>query len=310
MSETPPHASRRGDSDVCPRACPGMHAPSHTPTTHGDAARPEVLSTPCAQDPAFKRFTGCRGQWRLFLTALGFFTRVPIPAWVGYSPEQLSAATRYFPLVGVFVGAVAALLTVAMGCLWSPALAIALGLAASVLLTGAFHEDGLADSVDAFGGAFARERVLEIMHDSRIGTYGAVALWLALAIKWQALVDIQRAAGWSGFAVVLIGAHAASRCMAISLLRTLDYVRGEGKAKPIAQRLGMQDLVFGVACSVPWGVWPDWRAGVTGALVLIAVRAGFVRYLHRRLGGYTGDTLGFAQQLGELALYLTVCAWI
>lgn len=271
-----------------------------------ESSRDLVAQTP----PAQASLGGIREQWRLFLTALGFFTRVPIPQWVGYSPEQLNAATRYFPLVGVFVGALVALLTVAMGMLWSPRLAIALGLAVSVLLTGAFHEDGLADSVDAFGGAFARERVLEIMHDSRIGTYGAVALWLALAVKWQALVDIQAVVGWGGFAVVLIGAHAASRSMAISLLRSLDYVRAEGKAKPIAQRLSLAGLMFGVLCSVPWWIWPDWRAGVTGAVVLVALRAAFIRYLRRRLGGYTGDTLGFAQQLGELALYLTVCAWI
>ncbi|VVE51191.1 adenosylcobinamide-GDP ribazoletransferase [Pandoraea terrigena] len=282
------------------------------PAQDGDApSRAWVTQDRSAHEGAFpETFGGIRGQVRLFLTALGFFTRVPIPPWVGYSPEQLNAATRYFPLVGVFVGALVALLTVAMGLLWSPALAIALGLAVSVLLTGAFHEDGLADSVDALGGAFTRERALEIMHDSRIGTYGAVALWLALAVKWQALVDIQAAAGWGGFAVVLIGAHAASRSMAISLLRSLDYVRPEGKAKPVAQRLRMSALLFGVACSVPWWAWPDWRAGVSGAVVLIALRAGFIRYLRRRLGGYTGDTLGFAQQLGELALYLTVCAWI
>lgn len=249
-------------------------------------------------------------QVRLFLTALGYFTRVPIPAWVGYSPEQLNAATRYFPAVGIFVGAVVAASTTAMGQLWSPSLAIALGLVISVLVTGAFHEDGLADSVDAFGGAFTRERVLEIMHDSRIGTYGAVALLLALVVKWQALVDVQSAWGWSGFALVLIGAHAASRCMAISLLRALDYVRPEGKAKPVAQRLGVGSLCFGIVCSAPWWAWPNWRAGVVGLLVLLLLRAGLIRYFRKRLGGYTGDCLGFAQQLGELALYLTVCAWI
>ncbi|VVE09583.1 adenosylcobinamide-GDP ribazoletransferase [Pandoraea fibrosis] len=289
-----------------------MTTPSPDPLH--DAAPPSrdlvTQDPPAHAQTASPSFGDARGQLRLFLSALGFFTRVPIPQWVGYSPEQLNAATRYFPLVGVFVGAVVALLTVAMGQLWSPPLAIALGLGVSVLLTGAFHEDGLADSVDAFGGAFTRERVLEIMHDSRIGTYGAVALWLALAVKWQALVDIQSAVGWGGFAVVLIGAHAASRSMAISLLRTLDYVRTQGKAKPVAQRLSLNGLVFGIACSVPWWLWPDWRAGVTGAVVLVAVRAGFIRYLRRRLGGYTGDTLGFAQQIGELALYLTVCAWI
>lgn len=276
----------------------------------GPSREPVTQARPTTAEASAVSFGGVKGQLRLFLSALGFLTRVPIPQWVGYSPEQLSAATRYFPLVGVFVGAFVALLTVVMGLLWSAHLAIALGLGVSVLLTGAFHEDGLADSVDAFGGAFSRERVLEIMHDSRIGTYGAVGLWLALAVKWQALVDIQAATGWGGFAVVLIGAHAASRSMAISLLRTLVYVRPEGKAKPVAQRLSASALVFGVACSAPWWVWPDWRAGVTGAVVLIVLRAGFIRYLRRRLGGYTGDTLGFAQQLGELALYLTVCAWI
>lgn len=289
-----------------------MTASSPDPS-HDAVESPRDLVTqdhPAQAREAVASFGGIKGQLRLFLSALGFFTRVPIPQWVGYSPEQLNAATRYFPLVGAWVGALVALLTMAMGLLWSPHLAIALGMGGSVLLTGAFHEDGLADSVDAFGGAFTRERVLDIMHDSRIGTYGSVALWLALAVKWQALVDIQAAVGWGGFAVVLIGAHAASRSMAISLLRTLDYVRSEGKAKPVAQRLSMGGLLFGVACSVPWWLWPDWRAGVTGAVVLMAVRAGFIRYLRRRLGGYTGDTLGFAQQIGELALYLTVCAWI
>lgn len=288
--------SRPDPSDENPAPLPGEATASH-------AVVPAVPG-PDAHDGWGKQ------QLRLFLTALGYFTRVPIPSWVGYSPAQLNAATRYFPMVGVFVGVLVALLTVAMGMLWSPRLAIALGLAVSVLLTGAFHEDGLADSVDAFGGAFERERVLEIMHDSRIGTYGAVALWLALAIKWQALVDVQTAFGWSGFAVVLIGAHAASRCMAISLLRALDYVRAQGKAKPVAQRLSLEGLLFGVACSLPWAFWPDWRAGATGVVVLIVLRAAFIRYLRRRLGGYTGDTLGFAQQIGELALYLTVCAWI
>ncbi|WP_087724598.1 adenosylcobinamide-GDP ribazoletransferase [Pandoraea sp. PE-S2T-3] len=291
MTTSPPDPS-----DENPAPLPGEGTASHAvvPSARG----------PDAHDGWGKQ------QLRLFLTALGYFTRVPIPSWVGYSPAQLNAATRYFPMVGVFVGVLVAVLTVAMGMLWSPRLAIALGLAVSVLLTGAFHEDGLADSVDAFGGAFERERVLEIMHDSRIGTYGAVALWLALAIKWQALVDVQTAFGWSGFAVVLIGAHAASRCMAISLLRALDYVRAQGKAKPVAQRLSLEGLLFGVACSVPWAFWPDWRAGATGVVVLIVLRAAFIRYLRRRLGGYTGDTLGFAQQIGELALYLTVCAWI
>ncbi|GAB3626358.1 Adenosylcobinamide-GDP ribazoletransferase [Pandoraea terrae] len=251
-----------------------------------------------------------REELRYFLTALGYFTRVPIPAWVGHAPEQLNAATRYFPLVGVGVGACVAALTASSGHLWPPGVAIALGMAASLLLTGAFHEDGLADSVDAFGGGMTRERTLDIMHDSRIGTFGAAALILALLLKWATLASVQARYGWAGFGVVTIGAHAASRAAAISLMRTLDYVRAQGKAKPVAQRLGAGSLLFGVLCSVPWLFWPDWRAGLTAVAVLILLRSGLVRYFDRRLGGYTGDCLGFAQQLAELSIYLTVCAWI
>jgi adenosylcobinamide-GDP ribazoletransferase len=185
-------------------------------------------------------------------------------------------------------------------------------MAASLLVTGAFHEDGLADCVDAFGGAYTREDVLRIMHDSRIGAFGAIALVIALALKWQTLAALPP---WRA-ASLMIAAHAASRTCAISYLATLDYVRAEGKAKPVAQRLSRPALLCATVSGLPWLLWPngaglpDWRFAGSALAVLLVLRFGIGRYFVRRIGGYTGDCLGFAQQLFELSIYLVGLAWI
>ena len=249
-----------------------------------------------------------RNTLRTFLCALGYFTRIPIPAWVGYSEGDLGRAAGVFPLVGVLVGTIAAAVFWLSHQLWPLHVALVLSMAATVYLTGAFHEDGLADSVDGLGGGFERERVLEIMHDSRIGTFGAVALLLALLLKFETLAVLPPAR----IAAVLIAAHAGSRLVAISLLRTLDYVRPAGKAKPVAERLsGMGLLLALLSGLLPLALLP-WQWAVSCVLVWLILRVAMVRYLQRRLGGYTGDTLGMTQQLAELATYLAVaaCAFI
>ncbi|MFP4906508.1 adenosylcobinamide-GDP ribazoletransferase, partial [Paraburkholderia sp. BR14261] len=108
-------------------------------------------------------------ELRYFFTALGYFTRVPVPRWVGFEPAWLNAAARYFPFVGALIGALGALVYLAALRVFPANVAVLLSMAVTLLATGAFHEDGLADSLDAFGGAYAREDVLRIMHDSRIG---------------------------------------------------------------------------------------------------------------------------------------------
>jgi len=252
-------------------------------------------------------------ELRFFLTALGYFTRVPLPSplarWVGYEPRYLNAAARYFPLVGLMVGGTAALATWGAMQWWPPGVAVLLGMAASLLLTGAFHEDGLADCVDAFGGAWRREDVLRIMHDSRIGAFGAIALVLALMLKWQLLVAVAARSGLHEMLLVLVTAHGASRAMAVSYLATLDYVRDEGKAKPVAQKLGGPALAFALLCgALPLALVSPRFAGVVVALLLV-LRWLLGRYLVRRIGGYTGDCLGMAQQLAELLIYLVAAAW-
>jgi adenosylcobinamide-GDP ribazoletransferase len=206
----------------------------------------------------------------------------------------------------VLVGGVGALVYLAALRVFPPGVAVLLSMAATLLVTGGFHEDGLADCCDAFGGAYTREDVLRIMHDSRIGAFGAIALAMALALKWQTLAALPplRAAG------LMIAAHAASRTCAISYLATLDYVRAEGKAKPVAQRLSGAAFAWAALFGLPALFWPDWRFACTALMMLAVLRFAMGRYFVRRIGGYTGDCLGFAQQIFELAIYLAGLAWI
>jgi adenosylcobinamide-GDP ribazoletransferase len=255
-------------------------------------------------------------QLALFFAAVQFLTRLPTPAVRDFDPGSLSRSVRYFPLVGVLVG----LINVGVWRLASlrlPAgVSIGLMLAASALLTGALHEDGFADACDGFGGGTTPDRVLSIMKDSRIGAYGAIGVSLMLGLKWTALAALPLAL----FPLVVIAAHAMSRWCAVGLIWRLAYVRvdGEAKAKPFAGRLSgsawtLSGLI-GVAGFAPLAVaWARWSgagpslgavvlAGGAGAAALAALLAAL--YFRRRIGGYTGDCLGAAQQLAELAFLL------
>lgn len=245
-------------------------------------------------------------ELRYFFTALGYFTRVPVPRWVGFEPHYLNAAARYFPLIGVMVGGAGAVVYLAASQVFPAGVAVLLSMAATLLLTGAFHEDGLADCADAFGGAYTREDALRIMHDSRIGAYGAIALIVVLALKWQTLASmLPLRTAW-----MIVGAHAASRTFAISYLCTLEYVRAEGKAKPVAQKMSSGAFALAAVIGLPCLFWPDWRLGCVLLVALVVMRFFIGRYFVKRIGGYTGDCLGFAQQLFEVAIYLIGLAWI
>jgi adenosylcobinamide-GDP ribazoletransferase len=245
-------------------------------------------------------------ELRYFFTALGYFTRVPVPRWVGDEPAYLSASARYFPLVGALVGGVGALVYLAALRVMPVGVAVLLSMAATLLLTGAFHEDGLADCFDAFGGAWKREDVLRIMRDSRIGVFGAIALVVVLTLKWQTLAAMPpMRAAW-----LMVAAHAASRTVAISYLSTLDYVRTSGKAKSVAQKMSVGTFLLAAVLGLPWLFWPDWRLACVMLGALAALRFLLGRYFVKRIGGYTGDCLGFAQQLFEVTLYLIGLGWI
>ncbi|MEP7103049.1 MAG: adenosylcobinamide-GDP ribazoletransferase [Burkholderiales bacterium] len=247
-------------------------------------------------------------ELRLFFVALQFLTRVPSPAWVGFEPDWLNQSARHFPLVGLLVGAFAALVLWAAGFVFPPAVAVGLSMAGSLLLTGGFHEDGLADTADALGGAVSRERALAIMKDSRIGSYGALALILVLGLKAAVLSAMLPALAMPA----LLLAHTASRAAAVGLIRVLPYAGDleHAKAKPLARRVSRAGVVIAtgwvVALSAALVALVPARAPLVAAgLALLAIGAFWsTRWLRRRLGGYTGDALGATQQLTELLLLL------
>lgn len=255
---------------------------------------------------------------RHFLLALQFFTRIPVTGrladWVGYSPAMLRASAAHLPGVGWIVGVVAALV------LWlalqglppgplGALVAALLSTAATVWLTGAFHEDGLADTADGLGGGATRERALEIMKDSRIGSYGTVTLLLVLALK-LGLVALIAQRGAAPAAVGLLAAHVLSRLAPLLVMARLPYVAdlAGSKSKPLADAVSGRALAAALLWCLPALALLAWTLGLAGlALALLAwllVLAYLLRLLRRRLQGFTGDTLGATQQLGELALYL------
>lgn len=249
-------------------------------------------------------------QVRLFFIALQFFTRVPIPGWVGFEAAWLQHASRYFPLVGLMVGGVAVLVYGAAAWLWPAPVAVLLSTAATIYMTGAFHEDGLADTCDGFGGGHTRERIMEIMKDSRIGTYGAVALVVTLGLKCTALALL--APGQAIGALLL--AHPLSRLAAVSLIRSASYARDDGKAKPMATSMGPGEFAIAAVCALLPALalgamqvigWPALGAAIAAS----AGAAWWLRaFFMRHIGGYTGDCLGAVQQVSEAALYLCVLA--
>lgn len=263
-----------------------------------------------------------RRQLELFFTALMFYTRVPCPKWVGHSEELLNKATIYFPLMGWLVGAAAGLVYGASGLLFSSEIALLLSMIAGILLTGAFHEDGFADVCDGFGGGWTQARILDIMKDSRLGTYGAAGLGLLLALKFFALQAVA-AGGGPGLAgrfwvvlPVLVVAHALSRATALTFIFTHEYARAneDSKAKPVAKKISRTELTVGLAFGLlPLLAYAAWLRNPWLLLVLLPlwlVKAYLARYFQRWIGGYTGDCLGATQQVAEVVVYLFFCSQI
>ena len=243
-------------------------------------------------------------ELELFLAAVGFFTRVPVPMKPDFSEADLNHSTRYFPLVGIMIGATGAAVFVLAAEILPMELAVLASMAATIYLTGAFHEDGLTDAIDGLGGGWEKEQVLTIMQDSRIGSFGAVGLFLMLMVKYEALAHTYPAL----IPVAIIAGHALSRFAAGLVIYTQIYVKPQGKAKPLATKLGRGEL----ATMAVFGLGPLLLLApklLITLLPVIVVWCWFSYILKKRLGGYTGDCLGAMQQLCELAFYIGVAAW-
>jgi adenosylcobinamide-GDP ribazoletransferase len=258
-----------------------------------------------------------RRQALLFLVAVQFLTRLPVPRLDGFQANWLSAAARYFPLVGVLVG------LLGVGAWWvgsqcfPPAVAVGLMMCATLLATGAFHEDGLADTCDGFGGGRTREATLAIMKDSRIGAFGAIGIVMMLGLKWSVTVSLPH----SALPIIVMGAHMVSRWCATGLIWRLAYVREEADAKSTAlagSLSGGNWVLSGALGAIAWAAaallfhpsadfpWVRVLLGGTAFALAAAVLAG--AYFKQQIGGYTGDCLGAVQQVAELSFLLAALA--
>ena len=258
-------------------------------------------------------------EWILLLVAVQFLTRLPVPLFKHYDPQWLHQSSRHFPAVGLLVGLLCAGVFWLSSLLFTPLVAAVLSTAFGIKLTGAFHEDGLADSCDGLGGGLTRERTLTIMKDSRLGTYGVLGLVSALLLKISLLTSMPIPMA----VIALIIGHTASRLLCISLLSLLPY-GGEiehAKAKPMAQQLTpLQGLLSSgwllLAGLLVVLVFPNTvqQIGIGRwllAIILALIATDYMRrLLRRRLDGYTGDGLGATQQLSEIAVYIGLAASI
>jgi adenosylcobinamide-GDP ribazoletransferase len=241
---------------------------------------------------------------RVFFTALMFFTRIPCPKWVDHSEEYLNKASKYFPVIGIIIGSVSAFIYWLFQLIFPAEIALILSMISSVIITGAFHEDGFADVCDGFGGGWTKEKILLIMKDSRLGTFGVIGLGLILLLKWSVLKYFPV----NTLMIALVSGHAISRLNAVSLIFTDDYARDDdtSKSKPLATKMSPGELIFAML----FGIVPlILFANVYVLLVLVPllfVRWYFSRYFKKWIGGYTGDCLGAVQQVSEIVFYLSL----
>jgi adenosylcobinamide-GDP ribazoletransferase len=218
---------------------------------------------------------------------------------------MLNRSTKYFPLIGWMVGAIVGGVYWGGSQIFSVEIALIFSMAAGIIITGAFHEDGFADVCDGFGGGYTKEARLNIMKDSRIGTYGSVGLVLIFLLKFLILKELSSVCN---LVIVLIVAHAVSRVIPVIVIAFGEYARDDltSKVKPIGRKISLmgfiQALLLGLSSILLLNNY--WFFGV----VILPLVSGLfmMRYFQKRIDGYTGDCLGAIQQVSEIAVYLSI----
>lgn len=235
--------------------------------------------------------------------AIQFLTRLAVPPLAGFEPSWMHRSLAYFPLAGAIVGAISGAVLMAASAVWDAPIAALLAIAAGCAATGCFHEDGLADAADGLGGGQTRERRLEIMRDSRIGTYGAVTLGLVLALKVAALSSLAP----FDAALALVAVHAAARIAPVVASRVVPYGGDLVGAKvppltPTNRRMAVAIAIGLLPCLVllpPQAAFLGLMAGSLAAAWLLASAKALI-------GGQTGDILGASEQMFETAMLLAL----
>ena len=254
-------------------------------------------------------------ELKIFFTSLMFYTRIPCPSYIDHSEEYLNKATRYFPLIGIIVGSISFISFWLSNQLFNVQISVIISIATGIFVTGAFHEDGLADTFDGFGGGWSKEKILEIMKDSRIGTYGTISLVLLLTLKtfsFSSLIlliesNLNQLSDLIIF-LIFITYHSISRLTAINIVFTSNYSRDDSlsKSKPVAKSNSVTEILLAYL----WGLLP-----LIGLIYFIPQYLSIVlplgllffsssRYFQKRIDGYTGDCLGAVEQLSEIVCIL------
>lgn len=249
------------------------------------------------------------------VAALRFFSRLTIPKlpWEAdaHAAPDFARAARAVPLAGALLGAIGAAVLALAVLLGLPAILTAiLAVAALVLVTGALHEDGLADTADGFGGGATRERKLDIMKDSRIGSYGAVALVLALTTRIAVIAEILTRLGFLSASAALVAAAALSRLAALWLPYRLPPARSDGAAVAAG---APSDLAFvqaslsaaAIALAILWPI-TGLGSALGGLLAGLGIAVGMAYLSRRQIGGQTGDVAGATQQLADIAILVSI----
>ena len=255
---------------------------------------------------------------KVFLSAIQFLTRIRVPAGIDHRAEYLRQAPKYFPLVGWIVGAASALFFLLFTRYISTDAGILASMVTSVLITGALHEDGFADVCDGFGGGWTKEKILQIMKDSRIGAFGVIGLILLFGSKYLLLKELPAFLPEAGqtsrlifyhyryFILALIAAHGVSRLMAVLVMQAGDYAGNPGESKSISmtsQRLSAGSISLAILFALAPFAFLPWPYLLTVIPALYATSAMY-QYFRRWIGGYTGDCLGAVQQVTEIVIYL------
>ena len=246
-------------------------------------------------------------ELRVFLTAVMFYSRLPVPHWVDHSSEYLNKATRYFPLVGLVVGAITGAVFFATQWVLPLPISLLLSMAASLWVTGAFHEDGWADVCDGFGGGYTKAQVLRIMKDSVLGAYGVIGIVLMLLLKFMLLWELAKLVPAAWMVLVLVAAYGMSRLAAVAMMATMEYARDneDSKAKPVAKKQSYGQL----AIAAIWGVTPILFFNKPLLLIILIpillIKSWLGSYFKKKIDGYTGDCLGATQQVSEIVFYIS-----
>lgn len=250
----------------------------------------------------------------ILITAFIFFTRIPLKTIGEYKEENLNRCTRYFPIVGWFVGAVSFLVFYLCSFLFSPTISVSFSILVGILITGAFHEDGLGDVFDGFGGGWTKTKILDIMKDSRLGTYGTLALVFMMLLKFYALSELVLyfSGQWVFLFLVFVNYHTTSRVAGIIVSFLIPYSREDesSKSKPLVKSFTWKEVVMVLLFGgIPFVFLIDYSSLfllIIPVLMSVVVYARY--YFMKWIDGYTGDCLGAVEQFSELFFLLSLLA--